>query len=172
MSGALPGIPVDLGPGALDRPSCLGGEISLDGALIGRLAGACAVVDTDASARLEASRDWWPIAARWAVDGTVPAHPGVVCRPSSAAEVAAVLQVCHQARVPITAYGGRSGVCGGSVPVAGGVSVDLTALDGIVAVDDGSLLVDVRAGTFGDLFEAALRAEHGLTLGHWPQSIA
>jgi alkyldihydroxyacetonephosphate synthase len=56
--------------------------------------------------------------------------------------------------------------------VAGGVSIDLTSLDGIVSVDDVSLLVDVRAGTFGDLFEAALRAEHGLTLGHWPQSIA
>src|SRR2546423_708440 len=41
-----------------------------------------------------------------------------------------------------------------------------------VPVDDTSLLVDVRPGTFGDLFEHQLRTDHGLTLGHWPQSMA
>jgi alkyldihydroxyacetonephosphate synthase len=30
----------------------------------------------------------------------------------------------------------------------------------------------VRSGTFGDDFEHELRTDHGLTLGHWPQSIA
>ena len=73
--------------------------------------------------------------------------------------------------VPVTAAGGRSGVCGASVPAFGGVSLDLTGLDGIVGVDDASLLVDVRAGTFGDTFEETLQSTHGLTLGHWPQSI-
>src|SRR4029077_1403269 len=53
----------------------------------------------------------------------------------------------------------------------GGVVLDLCGLEGIVAVDDESLVVDVRAGTFGDVFEDSLRAEHGLTCGHWPQSI-
>ncbi|HEX9546571.1 MAG TPA: FAD-binding oxidoreductase, partial [Acidimicrobiales bacterium] len=33
-------------------------------------------------------------------------------------------------------------------------------------------LVDVRPGMFGDVFEDRLREDHGLTLGHWPQSIA
>jgi alkyldihydroxyacetonephosphate synthase len=42
---------------------------------------------------------------------------------------------------------------------------------GIADVDDRSLLVDVGAGTFGDTFEAELRESHGLTAGHWPQSI-
>ena len=32
--------------------------------------------------------------------------------------------------------------------------------------------LDVLAGTFGDRLEAELRADHGLTLGHWPQSMA
>ena len=43
---------------------------------------------------------------------------------------------------------------------------------GIVDVDDSSLLVTARAGTFGDVFEDDLRAAYGLTVGHWPQSIA
>jgi alkyldihydroxyacetonephosphate synthase len=55
--------------------------------------------------------------------------------------------------------------------VHGGVVLDLTDLDGIVGVDDTSQLLDVRAGTFGDVLEDDLRARHGVTVGHWPQSV-
>ena len=58
-----------------------------------------------------------------------------------------------------------------SVPVHGGVLLDMTALDGIVEVDHDSMLVRVLPGTFGTWFEETLRAEHGVTAGHWPQSI-
>ena len=34
------------------------------------------------------------------------------------------------------------------------------------------MIVDVLPGTFGDVFEDQLRAEHGVTCGHWPQSMA
>ena len=112
----------------------------------------------------------WP--PSWAVDGQVPARPAAVARPSTTAEVAAVLRACHELRLPVTAFAGRSGVCGASVPVFGGVSLDLRGLDGMVDVDDTSLLVDVRAGTFGDTLEETLQGSHDLTLGHWPQSIA
>jgi alkyldihydroxyacetonephosphate synthase len=33
------------------------------------------------------------------------------------------------------------------------------------------MVLDVRPGTFGTWLEETLRAEHGVTLGHWPQSI-
>ncbi len=94
-----------------------------------------------------------------------------VCTPRSPEEVAAVLAVANDAGVPVTTAGGRSGVCGASVPVHGGIVLDMTAMQGIVALDDTSLIVDVRAGTFGHELEAELRADHELTLGHWPQSI-
>jgi len=128
-------------------------------------------VDTGTDQTREASRDWWPLAMHWALKGQVPAAAAAVCRPADAVEVADVLRCCNEARVPVTAAGGRSGVCGASVPAFGGVVLDLTALDGIVAVDHESLLVDVRAGTFGTGLEGQLRDEYGLTLGHWPQSI-
>jgi alkyldihydroxyacetonephosphate synthase len=86
--------------------------------------------------------------------------------------VAAVLAVANEFAVPATASAGRSGVCGNAVPAFGGIVVDMTGLSGIVSVDNDSLLVDVRPGTFGDLFEHQLRADHGLTLGHWPQSMS
>jgi alkyldihydroxyacetonephosphate synthase len=57
------------------------------------------------------------------------------------------------------------------VPAHGGVVLDLTRLSGIVGVDRDSLVLDVQAGTFGTWLEDTLRAEHGVTIGHWPQSI-
>ena len=148
-----------------------GTRVAVDEALIGRLSSACASVDASSASLAEAGRDWWPLAIRWALAGSVPARPSVVARPQSAGEVAAVLAICNRAGVPVTAAGGRSGVCGSSVPVFGGVSLDCCGLAGIVDVDDTSLLVDVRAGTFGPELEGELRSGHGLTVGHWPQSM-
>ncbi len=62
-------------------------------------------------------------------------------------------------------------MCGASIPLFGGVALDLCGLAGIGAVDDQSLVADLRAGTFGPDVEAGLRGDHGLTLGHWPQSM-
>jgi alkyldihydroxyacetonephosphate synthase len=129
------------------------------------------VIDADAEIA-EASRDWWPLAMIWALDAQVATRASVVVKVHDAAQVQAVLRLCNEARIPVTAAAGRSGVCGASVPVFGGVLLDLTGLAGIVGVDPTSLLVDVRAGTFGDVFEDDLQANHGVTCGHWPQSMA
>jgi alkyldihydroxyacetonephosphate synthase len=147
-------------------------EVGVDDAFLARLRTACAAVDVGDQARADAGGDWWPLAALWAVEGLVPACPSAVARPSTAPEVAAVLEVCARSGVPVTAAGGRSGVCGGSIPAFGGVALDLTGLTGIVGVDRRSGLVDVRAGTFGDVLEESLRGAHALTVGHHPQSIA
>jgi alkyldihydroxyacetonephosphate synthase len=140
--------------------------------VVARLRDACAVVTVDAAERAEASRDWWPLAMVWALDDQVAGLASVVCRPTSADEVAAVLAVCNDARVPVTAAGGRSGVLGNAVPIFGGVVLDLCGLAGIVDVDATSMVVDVAAGTFGDALEEELRRDHGLTVGHWPQSMS
>ena len=139
--------------------------------VIARLRGTCVDVDTSIETTTDAGRDWWPLAMVWARAGEVPARAGVVVRPATTGEVGDVLRVANEARIPVTASAGRSGVCGASVPVFGGIVVDLTGVTGVTNVDDASMLVDVRAGTFGNDFEQTLRAEHGLTLGHWPQSI-
>jgi alkyldihydroxyacetonephosphate synthase len=145
--------------------------VPVDEALVSRLRSACPDVDDTIEARSEAGRDWWPLGIRWAVEGKVPARPEVVARPASSTEVASVLAICHEARLPVTAMAGRSGVCGGSVPVFGGVALDLGGIAGLVDVDETSLVVDVAAGTNGSDLEQALNEGHSMTLGHWPQSI-
>jgi alkyldihydroxyacetonephosphate synthase len=117
----------------------------------------------------EASRDWWPLALHWSLRGQVPARAAVVCRPGSTEQVAQIASVCHQHLVPLTVAGGRSGVTAASVPVFGGVVLDITGFAGVIDVDEQSGVVGVRAGTFGPDLEAALAA-HGLTVGHFPQS--
>jgi alkyldihydroxyacetonephosphate synthase len=164
--------PAPLGGEAAGRASRFAAETVTDGEFLARLRDVCADVSIADSVRVDAGRDWWPLSAVWAVEGTVPALPAAVARPADAAQVAAVLKACHQAGVPVTPVAGASGVCGGSIPIFGGVSLDLTGLSGVIDVDDASLLVEVRAGTFGAVLEDTLRSRHGLTLGHWPQSIA
>jgi alkyldihydroxyacetonephosphate synthase len=130
-----------------------------------------AEVTTDPAVLAESSRDWWPLGMIWALDGEVPGRAHAVVRPASAEQVAAVLAACNESGMPVTAAAGRSGVCGGSTPVHGGVVLDLTRLTGIIAVDEESMVLDVRAGTFGTALEDELRASHGVTVGHWPQSM-
>jgi alkyldihydroxyacetonephosphate synthase len=152
----------------------LGGpRAAADAALRRTLRATGATVTDDAAARVDAARDWWPLAIGWAARGRVPARPDLVVTPSSTEQVSAVLAACNAAGVPVTPVAGRSGVCGGAVPVFGGVSLDLTGLVGAIEVDEQSLVADVPAGIFGpDLEEALRRTGSGYTLGHWPQSMA
>lgn len=167
------GLPADLDATAAARPTRFsGGAVDVPTDVLRRLEGACSSVDTGDGERVRAGRDWWPLSVVWAVEGTNPALPAAVATPADVIEVSAVLEICQDARVPVVPFAGRSGVCGGSIPVFGGVAMDLTGLTGITGVDDTSLLVDVRGGTFGDDFEEELRSAHRLTAGHWPQSIA
>jgi alkyldihydroxyacetonephosphate synthase len=171
--------------GAPTPPIALGGDaaearvrfadikaVGVDDALLARLRGVCKEVTDSPAEAAEASRDWWPLAMTWALDNVVPARAAVVARPSSAREVADVLAACNETRVPVTPIAGRSGVCGAAVPLFGGVALDLCGLEGIVDVDAESLVLDVLPGTFGDVLEERLRADHNVTLGHWPQSVA
>ena len=146
-------------------------RVEVPDAVLTRLRDACETVSTDPAVLGEASRDWWPLAMIWALDGQVGGLAAAVVSPGSVDEVRAVLAVCNEATIPVTAAAGRSGVCGASVPVHGGVVLDLGSLRGIVGVDPTSMVLDVAAGTFGDVLEDELRAAHGVTLGHWPQSV-
>ncbi|MHB1930795.1 MAG: FAD-binding oxidoreductase [Acidimicrobiales bacterium] len=149
----------------------LGPGVDVPEVVLGRLRGACADVSTDPAALVDAGRDWWPLSVWWAGAGTVAALPAAVTRPRAREEVAAILSICQDAQVPVTPAAGRSGVCGGAVPVFGGVLLDLTAMSGVRGVSARDLLVDVASGTWGDDLETALRGEHRLTVGHWPQSM-
>jgi alkyldihydroxyacetonephosphate synthase len=169
MTTPTPVTPVDAEPGSVSD-HLAGPRVPVDEALLERLRSCCTEVSTTDGDRAEAGRDWWPIAINWATRGAVASRPGAVVRPKTADEVASVLKCCNDARVPVTASGGRSGVCGSSIPLFGGVALDMTGIEGVTDLDATSLVADVRSGTFGPDLERSLRAED-VTLGHWPQSM-
>ncbi|MGH8801245.1 MAG: FAD-binding oxidoreductase, partial [Casimicrobiaceae bacterium] len=71
-----------------------------------------------------------------------------IVRPASAKEVAAVVRACANARVPVVAQGGNTGLCGGATPDASGRSVviSLARLRRVRAVDVGNATLTVEAG--------------------------
>lgn len=144
------------------------GSPEIDEGVLADLASGCAI-DTDSTTRARHGRDWWPLAMHWALGGRTPSLPDVVARPSSTDEVAHVVRVAAAHGLAVVAGGGRSGVCGGVVPLAGGVSLDMTAMRGVEEIDVESGIVCALAGTFGPELEAACAAR-GLTVGHRPQS--
>lgn len=102
-----------------------------------------------------------------------PAPPDLVVRPTSAQDVAAVLDWCAGAGIACVPYGGGSSVVGGVETScdtgAGVVSLDLGRLDRITEVDAMSQAARIEAGILGPALEDGLRP-HGLTLRHFPQS--
>jgi alkyldihydroxyacetonephosphate synthase len=105
--------------------------------------------------------------------GEATPAPDAVVYPGSTEEVAAVLRACAEHAVAVVPFGGGTSVVGGVEPLRGAfeavVTLDLARLDRLVAVDRTTLSATVQAGMTGPALEAAL-AEHGLTLGHFPQS--
>lgn len=128
-------------------------------------------VSTDDSDRAVYGRDMWPRYLIGAHFGEPPKHrPNAIVWPKNTREVAAVVKAARAARVPIVPYGGGSGVCGGAVPVFGGITVDLKRMDRLVSVSREELWCDVEAGINGERFEREL-TRRGYTLGHFPSSI-
>lgn len=115
-----------------------------------------------------ASRDCWPRALLRTRARAAPPAPHAVAWPSSAAEVQQVVALAVQLQVPVVPIGGGSGVCGGAVPVRGGIALDLKRLSGAPRIDLAARTVDVEAGLLGHRLEELLQAQ-GATLGHFPE---
>ncbi len=105
--------------------------------------------------------------------GDLSDAPDAGVRPGSHEDVVALLAWATEHRVAVTPFGGGTSVTGGLVAaragLAGAVSLDLIRMDRLLKVDRESLTATFQPGVRGPHAEALL-AEHGLTLGHFPQS--
>jgi D-lactate dehydrogenase (cytochrome) len=90
-----------------------------------------------------------------------PLRPDVVVYPETTEEVAAVLALADERRVPVTPFGAGSSLEGHVIPVAGGISLDLTRMDRIIELSPGDLTATVQTGVTRTALERAA-AEHGL----------
>ncbi len=107
---------------------------------------------------------------KYAVDFTSPEKyfPAVVLLPSNTVQVAEIVKVCHECRLPVTVRGGGTGVSGGALAAAGNLMISLERLNHIVDIDVIDRTVTAEAGVITAVLQEAVR-KHGLC---FPQNIS
>ena len=118
-------------------------------------------------ARGQSLPDW--LAMRSGHFGTFP--DGVSC-PESSEQLRELIDFCQHNDIVLIPYGGGTSVAGqvnsfeSKKPI---LTVDMGAMNKLMALDKESQIATFGAGTSGPLLESQLR-EKGYTLGHFPQS--
>jgi glycolate oxidase len=87
------------------------------------------------------------------------AVPEIVVIPATAAEVQAVVGLCHAHCVPFVARGAGTGLSGGALPVADGVVISLTRLNHVLEIDLERRCVVVEPGVTNLAITKAVAAE-------------
>ncbi len=128
-------------------------------------------VSTTPPDRVAYARDLWPRGLIGLAGGNPAPHPpDAVVWPTSTEEVAAIVRAAARTGTPIVPFGAGSGVCGGTLPIHGGIVVDLKRMRALVEVDARAGSATVEAGMLGEHLEHELN-RRGVTLGHFPSSI-
>ncbi|PRD40303.1 UNVERIFIED_CONTAM: D-2-hydroxyglutarate--pyruvate transhydrogenase DLD2 [Trichonephila clavipes] len=104
-----------------------------------------------------------PEAYRHDWSGLTPVEPLALLRPRDTAGVSAALRFCNEHGVGVVPQGGRSGISGGAMPVAGAVVLSLDRLNQIEEVDPQMATLTCGAGVVLEKAQQAA-AEAGLML--------
>ncbi len=115
----------------------------------------------------------------WRAEQTVPyecdgltayrQQPLVVALPENESQVAAVLKACHALQVPVVARGAGTGLSGGAMPHALGVTLSLAKFNKIVLIDKLARTATVQCGV-RNLAISEAAAPHGLYYAPDPSS--
>ncbi len=82
--------------------------------------------------------------------------PDASVLPENAAQVAAIVRLCADARVPIVPRGAGTGYTGGAVPVRGGVVISLERMNRILEIDEDNLVAVVEPNVVTATLQAAV----------------
>jgi glycolate oxidase len=96
-----------------------------------------------------------------------PQRPLAVVAPASTDEVAAVLRLANEHRVPVTARGSGTGMSGGCIPRPDGIVVSFKRMNRIVEIDTDNFVAVVEPGVQLDQLDAEL-APLGLVYPVYP----
>ncbi len=93
-------------------------------------------------------------------ESALPARPpDAVCFPETTAEVSRILAACNATGTPVIAFGVGTSLEGHVLPTRGGVTLDLSRMNRILALSPADLDVRVQAGVLKDQLNARLREE-------------
>ncbi|MGP6087984.1 FAD-binding oxidoreductase [Antarctobacter jejuensis] len=84
--------------------------------------------------------------------------PDAVAYPESTAEVSAILEVCNRHACPVTAYGAASSLEGQHLALHGGISLDMSRMNRVLAIHPEDLTCTVQPGITRKQLNEELRA--------------
>ncbi len=96
-----------------------------------------------------------------------PERPAAVVCPATTEEVAAILRLADELRVPVTARGAGTGLCGGAIPRPDAILVSFERMDRVLEIDTENHVAVVEAGVTLDRLDEATAA-HGLVYPVYP----
>jgi glycolate oxidase len=114
------------------------------------------------------SQDLAPVPAIL-VDPLFNTLPDLVIRPASVEEVSEILKAAYTSDIPVTPRAGASTSYFDSIPVKGGIVIDLNLINGVVRLKETEMTVTVKAGTTWSDLEEYLNAR-GLSSKSFPSS--
>ncbi|MEY4330866.1 MAG: (S)-2-hydroxy-acid oxidase [Bacteroidota bacterium] len=85
--------------------------------------------------------------------------PAVVLKPSSTAEVSALLRYCNENRICVTPIGARTGLSGGALSIYGGVGLSLEKMNRILEIDEKNGQVTTEPGVITQVLQEACAAK-------------
>lgn len=116
------------------------------------------------------SYDTWPVSTKWKNQGKRYFSPDVVVKPRTTEQVSEILKWASSKKISVTPWGGGSSVTGQPLATRGGIILDMTGMNKVIALDETSLMLNVQTGKFGHHLEQELN-DRGYTLNHSPQSL-
>ncbi|WP_333600469.1 FAD-binding oxidoreductase [Flavobacterium sp.] len=87
--------------------------------------------------------------------------PGVVVKPANSKEIAAILKVANDYKIPTTPIGARTGLSGGALSIYEGIGLSTERLNRIIEIDEQNLQVTVEPAVINQVLREAV-AEKGL----------
>ncbi len=87
-----------------------------------------------------------------------PTPPDAVAYPETTAEVARIVQICAAHGCPVTAWGTGTSLEGHSLPIRGGVSIDLSRMDRVLTIHPEDMDCVVQPGITRERLNTELRA--------------
>lgn len=127
----------------------------------------CDSIVRAAHARGQSLPDWVAVHS-----GQIGEFPDAVAYPESEADLELLMELARTKNAVLIPYGGGTSVLGHINPTGGDhpvICVDLSHMDQLIELDEGSRMAVFQAGVAGPSLEDQLGAR-GYTLGHFPQS--
>lgn len=76
----------------------------------------------------------------------VRSFPEALVEPLTTEEVAEIMAYAYENSIPVTPRGAGTGLCGGAVPIHGGILLSTTKMNSIIEIDEANLTATVQPG--------------------------